>query len=208
MAGGTGYIGRHLIPHLIERGHEVTVLARQGSERKVQAGCNVVTGDVFHRNTFRHHLRPEHTFVQLVGVAHPSPSKAQEFIEIDKRSAMESIEAAREVCVSHFIYVSVAQPAPVMKDYIAVRSSCESAIRAAALNASILRPWYVLGPGHLWPHGLRPLYWIAEKIPATAEGARRLGLITIGQITRSLLFAVENPASGVTIFDVPRMRSL
>lgn len=199
-------MGRHLIPRLLERGHEVTAVVRPGSEGKVARGTRVVQGDVLDASTWRAHLQPDHTFVQLVGVPHPSPAKAKQFVEIDERSAMESIQAASDAGVRHFVYVSVAHPAPAMHAYIAARARCEAAIRDAGLRATILRPWYVLGPGHWWPHLLRPLYWIAERLPGTAEGARRLGLITIDEMTGALVRAVENPPAGIEIADVPRMR--
>jgi len=56
------------------------------------------------------------------------------------------------------MYVSVAHPAPVMNAYIEPRMEVEAAIRAAGLNATILRPWYVLGPRHRWPYVLLPFY--------------------------------------------------
>ena len=52
------------------------------------------------------------------------------------------------------------------------------------MNATVLRPWYVLGPGHRWPLALVPFYKLAEHIPATAEGARRLGLLRLSEMTR------------------------
>ena len=67
------------------------------------------------------------------------------------------------------MYLSVAQPAPMMKAYIAVRAECEAEILTAGLNATILRPWYVLGPGHRWPYVLIPLYRVLEMIPSTRE---------------------------------------
>lgn len=35
IAGGTGYMGRRLIPRLLERGHKVRALVRRGSEFKL-----------------------------------------------------------------------------------------------------------------------------------------------------------------------------
>ncbi|MCH7666681.1 MAG: NmrA family NAD(P)-binding protein [Acidobacteria bacterium] len=32
VSGGTGYLGRHLIPALSRRGHKVRILVRPGSE--------------------------------------------------------------------------------------------------------------------------------------------------------------------------------
>jgi uncharacterized protein YbjT (DUF2867 family) len=108
--------------------------------------------------------------------------------------------------VQHFIYVSVAHPAPVMKAYIEVRSQCEAVIRQSGMNATILRPWYVLGPGHRWPYLLLPMYKLMELLPATREGATRLGLVTLEQMTRALVHAVENPGRGVNIVEVPQIR--
>src|ERR1700682_4552244 len=133
-----------------------------------------------------HHVRaPADTFVQLVGVSHPSPAKAAEFRSIDLASARAGVEAARFAGVRHFIYVSVAHPAPVMKEYIAARSQAEEAIRASGLNATILRPWYVLGPGRRWPLALLPMYWVLGALPQTRDSARRLGLVTIEQMIAS-----------------------
>ena len=106
--------------------------------------------------------------------------------------------------------MSVAQPAPAMKAYIAVRAGVEAEIRTASADsgiaATILRPWYVLGPGHLWPHALRPLYAIAGQIPALRDGARRMGLVTREQMVAALVRAVEHPPAGVAIIDVPAIR--
>ena len=207
ITGGTGYMGRKLIPFLLQRGHKVTAVAREGSEHKLPPGCEVVIADVLDRSTWQEHLKPAHTLVHLVGVAHPSPSKSLEFVDIDLRSAREAIEAAQACAVQHFIYVSVAQPAPAMKSYVMVRAACENAIREAGLTATILRPWYVLGPGHWWPVVLLPFYKLAELLPPTSEGARRLGLVTLGQMTGALIRAIENPPAGIRIVDVPAIRS-
>lgn len=93
-----------------------------------------------------------------------------------------------------------------MKAYTAVRAECEALIREKHLNATILRPWYVLGPGHRWPYVLLPMYWLLERVPSTRDGALRLGLVTLPQMVSALVTAVENPSEGVQIFDVPNIR--
>ena len=206
ITGGTGYMGQRLVPLLLERGHRVTAVSRPGSVRKIPTGCVPVIGDVLDRRTWQQHLRRGDTFVHLVGVAHPSPAKAREFVEIDLKSAVEAVAAAKEMGVRHLVYVSVAQPAPAMKAYVAVRAQCESAIREADLNATVLRPWYVLGPGHWWPVVLLPFYKIAELLPSAAEGARRLGLVSLREMVAALVYAVEHPANGFRVMTVPEIR--
>lgn len=160
ITGGTGYIGCRLIPLLMARGHQLTALVRCGSETKVPAGCSTFVGDALDGNSNRAQLAEHHTLIHLVGVPHPSPAKAREFVAVDLRSAQEAVRAAAGAGIHHFIYVSVAQPAPVMKAYLDVRAQCEASLRISGLNATILRPWYVLGPGHRWPLVLKPFYGV------------------------------------------------
>ena len=206
IAGGTGYIGRSLIPALVERGHSVYAVVRAGSERKLAPGCTAVPGDVLDGSTYSRAIPLDATFVQLVGVPHPSPSKAAQFRAIDLVSAQAAVAAAQAAGVRHFVYVSVAHPAPAMKAYIQVREECEESIGRSGMNATILRPWYVLGPGHRWPYLLVPGYWLCERLPATRDGALRLGLVTLKQMVHALVAAVEAPASGIRIVDVPAIR--
>ncbi len=207
IAGGTGYIGTSLIPILIERGHRVRVLARPVSKAKLPAECEVVSGNALEANSYRKLIRPADTFVQLVGAPHPSPAKGAQFRAIDLVSAREAINVCAELGMQHFIYLSVAHPAPMMKDYIAVRSECEQMIQERHLNATILRPWYVLGPGHRWPYALLPFYKLCEWLPFTRPGALRLGLVTLDQLVLALVEAVESPAQGIRIVSVPEIRS-
>jgi uncharacterized protein YbjT (DUF2867 family) len=207
IAGGTGYLGSRLIPSLLERGHKVRALVRSGSKGQLPAGCELVSGDALDARTYQHLIRPADTFIHMVGVSHPSPLKAEQFHAVDLVSAREAIKAASELRIPHFIYLSVAHPAPVMKAYTAVRAECEAMIRERGLNATLLRPWYVLGPGRNWPYALRPLYKIMEYLPFTRETARRLGLVTLEQMIMALVEAVESPVRGVRAVGVPEIRA-
>jgi len=210
VTGGTGYIGRALIELLVTRGHDVAALVRAESTGKLPPRVTPIIGDALDAATFAHSLPRNATLVHLVGTPHPNPSKAQEFERVDLASIMASVEAARRAGVAHLVYVSVAQPAPVMRAYIAVRAAGEAAIANAGLTATILRPWYVIGPGHRWPILLKPLYWILERLPGTRESARRLGLVTLEQMVATLAFALEHPPTTGTIriIDVPGIRAV
>ena|SRR5438132_90747 len=207
VAGGTGYIGRPFISELLRRGHAVRALVRPGSENRLPAGAAPVLGDALRSETFADQVAPADTFVQLVGVSHPSPAKAAEFRSVDLASVRASAQAAAGAGIGHFVYLSVAQPAPaIMKTYAAIRVEGEAVVRATGMNATFLRPWYVLGPGHRWPYLLAPMYWIFERLPGTRDAARRIGLVTLPQMVRALLRAVENPARGLRVVEVPDIR--
>jgi uncharacterized protein YbjT (DUF2867 family) len=209
VTGGTGYIGSRLIPTLIARGHRVRALSRPGAVGRVPAGAQALIGDALDASSVAGALREEDTLVHLIGTPHPNPSKADDFVRIDLASVRASVDAALRKGVAHYVYVSVAQPAPVMKAYVAARAEAETLIQNAKLTATVLRPWYVLGPGHWWPVMLTPVYALATLVPALRDGARRMGLITLGQMVAALAHAVENPPAPGTfrVVEVPAMRA-
>jgi uncharacterized protein YbjT (DUF2867 family) len=206
VSGGTGYIGQRLVRLLLERGYSVSALARSASAERLPHGATPVIGDALQASTFSDRIAPADTFVHLVGVSHPAPWKEREFRAVDLASVKAAVTAARAGGVKHFVYVSVAQPAPVMKSYIQVRAECEAVIADSGLKATILRPWYILGPGHRWPVSLVPIYAFFEQFARTRDSATRLGLVTIDQMIAALAWAVENPATGHRIISVPEIR--
>jgi uncharacterized protein YbjT (DUF2867 family) len=208
ITGATGYIGRRLTDVLLARGHRVRALVRPESAGRARFGATTVVGNALDASSFAAAVTAADTLVHLVGTPHPSPSKAAEFQRVDLPSILASVEAARRAGAAHLVYVSVAHPAPVMHAYIEVRSAGERAIADASLTATILRPWYVLGPGHRWPYLLVPFYAVARLIPSKREGARRLGLVTLPQMVNALVRAVENPprAGSIRIVEVPEIR--
>ncbi len=207
VTGGTGYLGRPLVAELLARGHMVRALVRSGSERRLPPGALPVPGNALDAISFASQVPPADTLVHLVGTPRPSPAKAAEFRAVDLVSIRAGVTAATQAKVSHLVYVSVAQPAPVMRAYVAVRQEGEALIRASGLSATFVRPWYVLGPGHRWPYLLVPLYALLRWLPSTREGARRLGLVTRPQMIRALVGAVELGPKRIRVIDVEQIRS-
>jgi uncharacterized protein YbjT (DUF2867 family) len=174
----------------------------------VPHGAESIVGDVLDAGSWSHAVAPSDTLIHLVGTPHPNPAKAAEFVRVDLASIRAAVDAAVAGRIRHFIYVSVAHPAPIMEAYIAVRSEGESLVRATGIPATILRPWYVLGPGHRWPYVLVPLYAVARLWPSTRESARRLGLVSHRQMVAALGAAVEEPPVAIRVLDVPDIRSM
>lgn len=210
ITGGTGYMGKRLIPLLQNKGYEITALVRKGSENKLPAACNAVVANPFDAATFIKHIPAGATFVQLLGVAHPGPKKKEQFKTIDLASAQTSSIAAKAAAVQHFVYVSVAQtPASIMYDYQQCRAQAEAAILHTKIPATFIRPWYVVGPGHYWPIFFLPMFKMLELIPSTAAKAKALRLVTLQQMLHALVYAVENkPKNTLEIIEIAQIRKM
>ena len=207
ITGATGYIGKRLTKQLRQRGHRVIALVRKGSENKVVANAETIVADPFDHTSFHSSIPKGSVFVQLLGVSHPSPKKAKQFKEIDLRSVKASADAAATAETSHFIYISVAMaPSKLMAEYQAVRKEGEEYCKSKYLKCTFIRPWYVLGPGHFWPVLLLPLYGIAEIIPSLQKRARSMAFVTIGQMLRTLITAVEADPLPLRIIEIRNIR--
>ncbi|HEY2720077.1 MAG TPA: NAD(P)H-binding protein [Chitinophagaceae bacterium] len=208
VTGGTGYIGSRLAKKLLGKNYRVIVLVRKGSENKVPKGTEVIVGNPFDARTFAEHIPFQSIFVQLLGVPHPSPKKANLFKEIDLKSVKASADTALQACVSHFIYISVAMsPSNIMKVYQEVRKEGENYCLSRDLNCSFIRPWYVVGPGHWWPVLLLPFYGIAELIPSWRSKARSKALVSIRQILKALTRAIKEKPVHHSVFEIKDIRN-
>ena len=207
IVGGTGYMGTRLISALLKKGHMVTALARRGSEKKLPQGTRIITANPFDPGSFTSEIPANAVFVQMLGVAHPSPKKAAQFTSIDLQSVKASLTAARDASVAHFVYVSVAmEPSGMMHAYQETRRTAEACCLQTGIPSTFMRPWYVLGPGHYWPVLLLPLYCIAYLIPSLRKKVNAFGLITITQMIRSLVNAVEAEPVGCGVVEIGEIR--
>jgi uncharacterized protein YbjT (DUF2867 family) len=208
ITGGSGYIGTRVGKLLAARDHSVRALVRAESAARLPSGVQPVMGNALDPESVAAALASGETLVHLVGTPHPNPYKAAEFERVDLASVRASVAAAKRKAVAHLVYVSVAHPAPAMHAYVSARVAGEAAIVDAGLTATILRPWYVLGPGHWWPAMLLPVYGVGELLPWTRAATRRLGLVTLVEMARALVLAVESrPPSGTQrIVEVPEIR--
>jgi uncharacterized protein YbjT (DUF2867 family) len=206
VTGGTGYVGKPLIEALLARGHTVKALARAESASSLPSGATAVIGNALDGTSWTAHVSPADTFVHLIGTPHPSPLKAAEFHAVDLTSIRVATHAAASAGVQHFVYISVAHPAPVMHAFIEVRRQGEALVGASGIAATILRPWYVLGPGHRWPCLLIPLYALARQLPSTRDSAERLALLRRRDVVEAMVRSIESPPGGVQVLEAPHIK--
>ncbi|MDO3625301.1 SDR family oxidoreductase [Mucilaginibacter sp. BT774] len=194
ITGGTGYIGKRLISILLNERYDVTALVREQSVKKLPNGCKAVIGSPFDAATYLNSVPADCIFIHLLGVSHPGPKKKLLFYSVDLASLKVSVEAAKQAGVKHFIYMSVAQyPTKVMADYQEARRQGEEAVLASELTSTLIRPWYVVGPGHYWPLLFQPVFKLLEIIPSTSVQAKALALVSLKQMLLALKNTVIYP---------------
>ncbi|MHA1930515.1 MAG: SDR family oxidoreductase [Candidatus Thorarchaeota archaeon] len=86
VLGGTGLLGSHLVPLLLDRGHEVTVLTR--SESKLSElesqGINVVIGNLLHPDDFIDSLSEQDVVVNIAMPFHFGRLSSKKFHKMSR----------------------------------------------------------------------------------------------------------------------------
>jgi len=49
------------------------------------------------------------------------------------------------------------------------------------------------------------MFWICERMPATRDGVKRLGVVTLAEMVRALVAAVEIPRIDGRFIEVPQI---
>jgi len=83
----------------------------------------------------------------------------------------------------------------------------EQLLHTSGLCTTILRPWYILGPGHWWPVVLLPFYGLAHWFPATRASAARRAPVRLHSMVQAMVAAIEDPPrDSPRIMETPAIR--
>ena len=153
VAGGTGFLGRHICRGLIEAGHEVTVLGRNPD--KVSAipqliGANATYGNVTDPVSLQGRFEGADACVYAVGFPNypmENPRKGLTFDRYERVGVGHVLGAAERAGVERFFYVSGASVDPRSdKAWLRAKGLAEELITSSGISYSILRPSWVYGP--------------------------------------------------------------
>ena len=153
VAGGTGFLGRHISQALLRDGHDVTVLGRD--PRKVPriphlAGANAVYGDVTDPYSLKGTLDGHDAVavaIQFPNYPMELPRKGLTFDRYDRQGTQYLVEEAQRSNVERFFYVSGAGVSPDSpKTWYRAKGRAEEIIKSSGITYSILRPSWAYGP--------------------------------------------------------------
>lgn len=205
VTGATGFLGRHLVSHLIGRGLRVRVLARrppthpswppewQGLD--LDLDLDVVGGDLDDHAALDRLVAGAGAVIHAAGLI--KARNAAAFLHINADGAAAVAGAARRSSPqARFIHVSsLAAREPGLSDYAASKRAGEDAVAAvyatAAHRLTIVRPPMIYGPGDretlaIFKTAAQPV------IPLVSRG--RLAAVHVGDAVATLAALATRPA--------------
>lgn len=202
VAGGTGFIGRHVVERLLAAGHAVVVLARGHASTPIASvelrRCDLARG-----------LAPEllagcHTLINLVGIKRPTSTMGFEAAHVEVPRALA--DAAEAAGLERMIHISVAgaeRAQPGAGPYLESKRRGEQLLleRGGALAITIVRPSVVYGRGDDLLRNLADAIRAAPLFPAPRSRAPLMP-IAVEDVAEALLRCVERPATAGRCYDL------
>jgi len=163
VTGGTGFIGRHLVPELVRRGEAVRVLVRDETRATLlPEAAQRAQGDLQRPETLTAPLTGIRAIVHLAAVMDGAASHAAGMQAANVDGTRALTRAANVAGVAHFVHVSSAgvygsrhvpqpfteadEPRPTTP-YEQTKLAAERVVRDEAMEWTVLRPTGVFGPG-------------------------------------------------------------
>jgi NADH dehydrogenase len=192
VTGASGFVARHLIPLLLEQGHEVRGLARHSPEHTgsqgTASGFTFIPGDVRLRADVGGLLEGCDRVVHMAASFSPEDKGA----DISERGTRTIVDAARAAGVKKLVFLSCLG-AEAASPSVFFRSKWRAGqmVRAAEIPYSILLPALIVGNGDGVTRPLADLIRSLPVLPALANGSPRQQPIDVGDLCQCILAALD-----------------
>jgi NADH dehydrogenase len=171
--GGTGFLGRRIVRHLLDHGHAVRVASRHPERGKSIFATNpplleLVRADIGEEASTRDAVKDAFAAVNAVSLYLERSDQTFHSVHVD--AAERLARHAREAGVARLVHVSGIGADPASSSpYIRSRGEGEHAVRAAFPEATIVRSAVMFGPDDAF---LTPLTELLRKFPVFAVFGR------------------------------------
>jgi nucleoside-diphosphate-sugar epimerase len=211
VTGATGFIGRHLVAHLVERGIDVRAIVRSGAAGLPIAGTTVVSSPL-ETASLVDAFRGTDTIVHLAGVVNAVSERHYTQVNVDGTRAVVRAAQAVNARLVHISSLSVAGPASAvapsteasppnpMTPYGRSKLASERVVQAAVgLRWTILRPAIVYGPGD---RSLLPLFRWAKRgiLPIIGRQDAAYTFVHVSDVARAIAAVIGSGADGQVFF--------
>lgn len=202
VTGATGYIGGRLIPHLLEAGYPVRVMARDVTRlegRPWFKQVESVQGDVTRPDTLTAALQGIDVAYYLVH----SMSSSRNFNQKDLAAAHDFGRAAKTAGVHRVIYLGgLGDPAHKLSEHLSSRHKTGEALRASGVPVTEFRAAVIVGSGSV---SFEMIRYLTERIPVMVCPRwvfTRVQPIGIDDVLAYLVAALEKPETAGEIIEI------
>jgi nucleoside-diphosphate-sugar epimerase len=183
VTGATGFVGRALLDRALAAGHAVRALARR--PQAAREGVTWVTGDLAAPGAL---AEGADALIHVAGVVN-APDRAG-FVAGNVEGTASILAAAEAAGVRRFVHVSsLSAREPQLSHYGWSKREAERLVEASPLDAAIVRPSAIYGPGDT---EMRDLFRAARLGLALLPPPGRMSAVHVDDLARLLLVLAES----------------
>lgn len=204
--GGSGFVGRHVVRALANRGYRVLVAVRRpdlafhlqpiGNVGQIKA----IQANLRYRWTIDRAVRDADIVVNLVGILQEAGK--QKFSSVQEFGARAIAEAARAVN-ARLVHVSaIGADVNAASQYAATKGAAEKAVLETVIDAVILRPSLVFGPEDEFFNRFAAMARLSPVLPLIGGGKTAFQPVFVGDLAEAVARAVDGEARGGRIYEL------
>lgn len=200
VAGGSGFVGSHVVRILDEASHDVTIFSRHPARRSFARGVAYHAGDIAEPLTYADHLAEGgyDAVVHCVGLIKNRRMQGQTFHRIVADGTKHLVRTADEAGVDRFVFISANGVADGSTKYNQTKLAAEQAVKASRMTWTILRPSLVFGDGSDFTHQFRSMMKLGA-IPYFGKGAFEFAPVSVEDVGRAVVESLaRDQAAGAT----------
>jgi nucleoside-diphosphate-sugar epimerase len=193
VTGATGFLGRRLVPALVERGWQVRALTRSRPPAGLwgEAAVDIVRGDLADADALASLTDGAQAVIHAAGLI--KARTRAEFFAANAEGAQRVAQAAGEARM--LLISSLAAREPALSDYAASKRAGEEAARMiAGGRLTVVRPPAIYGPGDRETLGLFRLAAQSPVLALPGPATARLALAHVDDVVATILALMEHPA--------------
>lgn len=192
IAGGSGFVGSHLIQELQQRGHQLRLLTHR--RKGALPGIEQVEGDVTRLESFEQGVTGCDAVINLVGIIREFPLRGITFDRLHVQATKNVLAAAAKSGAKRYLQMSALGTRPdAVSDYHKTKYRAEELVRASGLEWTIFRPSLIYGPNDSFINMLAGQLRLAPVMPVIGSGRYRLQPIHADDVARCFAEALEMP---------------
>jgi nucleoside-diphosphate-sugar epimerase len=196
ITGATGFAGQHLVAALLGRGFRLRALVRDPAKSALPASVEVVAGSLTDPPSVARLLTGADAAVHLAAAL--TALDRDSYFRVNAGGTQALVDAALKARLHRFVHISsLAAREPQLSFYAASKRQAEDIVSAhmAALNAVIIRPPAVYGPGD---RGTLPLIRELTRPVAAIPGLpqARFSLLHGRDLARIVIKALDGGVQG------------
>ncbi|MEJ7668399.1 MAG: complex I NDUFA9 subunit family protein [Casimicrobiaceae bacterium] len=194
VLGGSGFVGRHVVAKLVDRGHRVRIPTRRREEAKhliLLPTARVVDADVHDPAVLVPLLRGAAAVVNLIGILNEVGRETFARAHVDL--ARTVVTACKSAGVSRLLHMSALNANPEGPSrYLRSKGEAEAIVATSGLDWTIFRPSVIFGREDAFLNLFARLSRIFPVIPLGGADAR-FQPVYVGDVAHCFAHAVDDP---------------